>query len=136
MKKWLIVFAGVLLAGCNLIGNTDPSYYTYPVVLNEIAIPERPSANDPVTIIAQVGNQYGSFQVQVIYDVVTIDAQGVQHTDHKEGVPRTFAQSEELVEYLGAIPRLKSGSTVYWQIKVTNERGLSTLTDPQNYTVR
>ena len=46
-----------------------------------------------------------------------------------------FKATSDTVFYEAIIPAQKAGSTVYWLIVVTNENGLSSVTEAQQYSV-
>ncbi|MFQ9830848.1 MAG: hypothetical protein ACLRXR_12410 [Alistipes putredinis] len=80
-------------------------------------------------------NQYGAFYAQVKYDVKWTDKNGVEHTEQKSTNAYYFKATSDTVFYEAIIPAQKAGSTVYWLIVVTNENGLSSVTEAQQYSV-
>lgn len=95
----------------------------------------RVSSVQKVYVQANISNQYGAFYAQVKYDVKWTDKNGVEHTEQKSTNAYYFKATSDTVFYEAIIPAQKAGSTVYWLIVVTNENGLSSVTEAQQYSV-
>ena len=93
------------------------------------------SSVQKVYVQANISNQYGAFYAQVKYDVKWTDKNGVEHTEQKSTNAYYFKATSDTVFYEAIIPAQKAGSTVYWLIVVTNENGLSSVTEAQQYSV-
>ena len=115
-----------------------PEQTTFPVITDEGATIEdggRVSSVQKVYVQANISNQYGAFYAQVKYDVKWTDKNGVEHTEQKSTNAYYFKATSDTVFYEAIIPAQKAGSTVYWLIVVTNENGLSSVTEAQQYSV-
>ena len=69
------------------------------------------------------------------HNVKWTDKNGVEHTEQKSTNAYYFKATSDTVFYEAIIPAQKAGSTVYWLIVVTNENGLSSVTEAQQYSV-
>ena len=138
MKKWFLflIFIACAIPSCEL-KEVGPEQTTFPVITDEGATIEdggRVSSVQKVYVQANISNQYGAFYAQVKYDVKWTDKNG-EHTEQKSTNAYYFKATSDTVFYEAIIPAQKAGSTVYWLIVVTNENGLSSVTEAQQYSV-
>ena len=138
MKKWFLflIFIACAIPSCEL-KEVGPEQTTFPVITDEGATIEdggRVSSVQKVYVQANISNQYGAFYAQVKYDVKWTE-NGVEHTEQKSTNAYYFKATSDTVFYEAIIPAQKAGSTVYWLIVVTNENGLSSVTEAQQYSV-
>ena len=83
---------------------------------------------------ANISNQYGAFYAQVKYDVKWTDKNGVEHTEQKSTNAYYFKATSDTVFYEAIILHRKPQYGILL-IVVTNENGLSSVTEAQQYSV-
>ena len=139
MKKWLLLLTLIVctIPSCDL-KEIGPEQTTFPVITEAGATIQdggRVSSVQKVYVQANISNQYGAFYAQVTYEVKWTDKNGVERTEQKSTNAYYFKATSDTVFYEATIPAQKAGSTVYWQIIVTNENGLSSMSEPQQDSV-
>ena len=140
MKKWLLflVFFAGTISSCE-VDKIGPEQTTYPVITevgaSNVQNGGKVASVQKVYVQANISNKYGSFSAQVIYDITWTDSNGVEQKEQKTTNAYYFKASNETVFYQATIPAQKGDRRVDWMIVVTNENGLTSISEPQYYTV-